>query len=133
MLDHVSNYLGETLVGSSLLLSMMQKAREQEILEIMELKRRSIGMALEVDELRKSDQETKKLLFEKSQETLRLHARNGDLRAEVGKLKEKLEEVTQLRKKSAQLEVMVGQLKEELARMDKLFQETKKKLTNDVV
>jgi len=38
LLDHVSRHLGEILVGSNLLLSNMQKAREEDILEITELK-----------------------------------------------------------------------------------------------
>ena len=58
LLEHVSRHLAETLVRSK------------------ELKLRENGMILKIAELRKSDQETKKLLFEKSQETLRIYARN---------------------------------------------------------
>ena len=133
LLEHVSRHLGETLVGASLLLSKMQKLREaagQDTLEAKELKRRETGMILEMAELRKSDQETKKLLFEKSQETLRIHARNTNLRAEVDGLKETLgnrdEEVVQLKEKSAKL-------KEELVRKDELFQQTNDELTGDAV
>jgi len=86
--------LGETLVGSNLLLSKLQKLREaagQDALQSKDLKRRETGMIFEMAELRKSDQETKKLLFEKSQETLRIYARNIDLRNEVDGLKETLD------------------------------------------
>ena len=62
---------------------------------------------MEMAELRKSDQETKELLFEKSQETLRIYARNTDLHAEVVGLTEKLgtrdEEVTLLKEKSVRV------------------------------
>ena len=85
-MDHESTHLGEILVGFSLLLFIMQKAGEEDILEITELKRRSTGMALEVDEHHKADRDTKKILFEKSQEALRLYSRNGDLRAELDDL-----------------------------------------------
>ena len=84
LLDHISRHLGETLVGSSLLLSKTQKLKEaasQNALQIKELTRRETGRILEMAELRKSDQETKKLLFEKSQETLRIYVRNTDLQA----------------------------------------------------
>jgi len=83
LLKHVSRQLGETLVRTSLLLSKMRRAKElasQEVLQATELKRRVTGLTLKVEELRKADRETKGLLFEKSQETLRLYARNGDLR-----------------------------------------------------
>jgi len=57
---------------------------------------------MEVEELCKADRETKGLLFEKSQETLRLYARNGDLRTEVDGLKKELgsrdEEMVQMKK-----------------------------------
>jgi len=101
LLEHVSRHLGETLVGSSLLLSKMQRLREaasKKVLQTKELKRHETGMILEMAELRKSDQETKKLLFEKSQENLRIYSRSTNLRAEVEGLTEKLgsrdEEVT---------------------------------------
>ena len=59
----------------------------QEVLKVAELKRRVTGLTLEVEELNKADRETKGLLFEKSQETLRLYARNGNLRTKVDDLK----------------------------------------------
>jgi len=113
-----------------------QELDSQEILPTTKLKRRLTSLTQEVDELRKADQETKKLLFKKSRETLRLYARNDNLQAEVDGLKEKLgnrdEEVTQLREKLAKLEEEMANLKEELVHKDELFQETKEKLTNDV-
>jgi len=68
----------------------MRRAKElanQEVLKVAELKRRVTGLTLEVEELNKADRETKGLLFEKSQETLRLYARNGNLRTKVDDLK----------------------------------------------
>ena len=62
----------------------------QEVFQSTKLKRRVIELTLEVEELRKADRETKGLLFEKSQETLRLYARNDDLRIEVNGLKKEL-------------------------------------------
>jgi len=56
----------------------LREAASQDALQAKELKRRETGMILEMAELRKSDQETKKILFEKSQETLRIYARNTD-------------------------------------------------------
>ena len=75
-----------------------------------------------MEELRKADRETKAILFEKSQEALRLYARNGDLRTKVDGLKKEL---------VSRDEEMARQ-KEKLARKDELFQQTKDELTNDV-
>jgi len=139
LLEHVSRQLGETLVGSNLLLSRMRRARElasQKILQSMELKRRLTGLALKVDELCKIDRETKNLLFEKSEETLRLYVRNGDLQAEVDGPKEKLgsrdEEMTQMKEELTKLKEEMAKLKEELVRKDELFQQTKDEFTSDV-
>jgi len=119
LLEHVSRQLGETLVGTNLLLSKMRKAKElasQEVLQATKLKFRVTGLTLDVEELRKADRETKGLLFEKSQETLRLYSRNGDLRTEVDGLKKEL-----------------ANRDEEMVRKDELFQQTKNELTSDVV
>jgi len=93
------------------------------------------GLVLEVDELRQADQETKRLLFEKSQETLRIYARNNDLCTEMDSLKKELgskdEEMAQAKEALAKLEEEVARLKEEVVRKDELFQQTKYELTND--
>jgi len=88
----------------------MQKLKEaagQDAPQVKELTHRETDRILEMVELRKSDQETKKLLFEKSQETLSIYARNTDLQAEGDDLKEKLgskdAEVAQLKEESNQL------------------------------
>jgi len=115
LLEHVSRQLGETLVGINLLLSMMQRAKEmanQETLQTTELKRRVTGLTLEVEELRKIDRETKAILFEKSQETLRLYSRNDDLRTEVDGLKKEL----------TSRDGEMAQLKEDMVCKDELFQ-----------
>jgi len=60
----------------------MQKLKEtvaQDALQVKELTLRETGKILELAELRKSDQKAKKLLFENSQETLRIYARDIDL------------------------------------------------------
>jgi len=72
LMEHMSRQLGESLVAISLLLSKMRKAKElanQEVLQTAELKRRVTELSLEVEELRRTHQETKALLFGKSQET----------------------------------------------------------------
>jgi len=110
-------------------LQRLKEAASQEALQTKELKRRETDMILKMEELHKSDQETKKLLFKKSQETLWIYARNTDLRAEVDGLEETLgsrdEEVTQLKERLAKLE-------EELVRKDEQFLQTKDELTRDV-
>jgi len=73
--------------------------------------------------LRRVRQETKALLFGKSQEALGLYARNNDLRTEVEKLKEEL----------AEIDEEVARLKEELAQKDELLQKTKEDLMSDAV
>ena len=92
-MEHMSRQLGEGLVANCLLLSKMRKTKElanKEVLHTVELKRQVTGLTLEVEELRISHQETKALLFGKSQEALGLYARNNDLRTKVERLKGEL-------------------------------------------
>jgi len=145
LLEHASKCLEDILVASNLTLSKMQKLKKvanQDALQIKELTCRETGKILEMAELRKSDLATKKLLFEKSQETLSLYAKNTDLRADVDDLMGKLgskeaevdqlkEESAQLREKSIQLEEQLSKLREELARKDELFVHTKDELVCD--
>jgi len=77
---------------------------------------------LEVEELWKVHQETKALLFRKSQEAMGLYARNNNPRTEVEKLKGEL----------AGRDEEVARQKEELAQKDELLQKTKDELTSDV-
>jgi len=81
-------------------------------------------------------------LFEKSQKTLRIYAKNTDLRAEVDDLEEKVgsrdvevaqlkEESAQLKGKSTQLKEQLAKLKEELVCKNKHFLQTKDELTRD--
>jgi len=122
LLEHASKYLGETLVASNIILSKMQKQKEaasQDALHVKELTRREIGRILEMAEFCKSDLATKKLLFEKSQKTLGLYAKNTDLRVDVNDLTGKLgsweAEVVQLKEESAQLKEKSAQLEEQIA------------------
>ncbi|KAK7331529.1 hypothetical protein VNO80_31206 [Phaseolus coccineus] len=111
--------------------------------------RRLTGLTLEVAKLRKPDKETKDLLFAKSQEALRLYARNNDLRLSVKDLKKELggkdkamaqvaEELGQRNEDLAQWDVELtklreemGQLKEEMARKEELYQKSNDDLTNE--
>jgi len=93
------------------------------------------GLTLEVEELRKANRETKGLLFEKSQKTLRIYARNSDLRTEVECLKKELggkdEEMAEVKETLAKLDEEMAKLKEEVVHKDELFQQTKDELTSD--
>ena len=125
-------HMSRPLVANNLLLSKMQRAKElanQEVLQSTKLKRRVTGLTLEVEELRKADRETEALLFEKSQEALRLYARNDELRTEVDGLKR---ELASRDEEMAQQKEELAKLKEELAHKDELFQQTKDELTSDV-
>jgi len=88
-----------------------------------------------VSVLRQTDKETKKLLFEKSQETMSAHSRILDLRKEVVALQEKAEEsqakMAMLEERATQREVQFGQLEGELVRKEELFIQTKEELLND--
>jgi len=117
----------------------MRRVKElasQEALQATKLKRRVTRLTLEVEELRKADRETKGLLLEKSQETLRIYASNNDLLTEVDSLKKEVgskdEEMTQVMEALTKLEVEMARLKEEVVRKDELFQQTKVELTSDV-
>jgi len=82
-----------------------------------------------VSDLRQIDKETKKLLFEKSQETLSAHSKVLSPQTEVINLQEKAEEsqakMARLKERATQQEVQLGHLEGELVRKDKLFNQTK--------
>jgi len=61
----------------------LREAAGQDALQIKNLSQCETALYLEVSSLRQTDKETKKLLFEKSQETLSAHAKILDLRKEV--------------------------------------------------
>ena len=91
-------------------------------------------MHQELADLRQSKKETKRLLFEKSQEALLAHSKILPLRNEVIELKDKAEEVqakmAKLEERATQQEVRLG--KGELAHKVKLFNQTEEELTYDV-
>jgi len=94
LMEHATRQLGETLVANCLLLFKLWKSKELakvEALQVVGLKRQVTRLTLEVDELWKVHQETKTLLFGKSQEALGLYVRNNDLRTEVERLKRELD------------------------------------------
>ena len=144
---HAANDLGKFLDAFSLTITKVQglqtevqklkEAAGQDALQIKNLSQRETALYIEVSSLRQTDEETKKLLFEKSEETLHAHAKILDLRKEVidlhEKAKQSLAKMARLEEKVTQQEVQLGQLEGELARKDKLFNQTKEELTNDVV
>jgi len=54
----------------------LKEAVSQHALQIKELKHRETALYLEVSNLRQTDKETKRLLFEKSQESLGTYSKN---------------------------------------------------------
>ena len=125
LMEHMSRQLGEALVANCLLLSKMRKAKEmanKEVLQTVELKRQVTGLTLEVEELRRTSQETKVLLFGKSQEALRLYVKNNDLYIKVEKLKGEL----------VSRDEEVARQKEEIAQKNELLQKTNDELMSDV-
>jgi len=69
LMEHMTRKLWESLVTNCLLLSKLRKAKElanEEVLQAVGLKRQVSGLTLEVEELRRTHQETKALLFGKS-------------------------------------------------------------------
>jgi len=123
-MEHTTRQLGETLVANCLLLSKLWKAKElakEKFLQVASLKRQVTKLTLEVEELRKVHQETKALLFGKSQEVLGIYVKNNDLRTEVENLKEEL----------AKRNEEVARQKEKLAHKDELLQKTKEEMMSD--
>jgi len=116
----------------------MLKLREmasQDALQIKKLTQRETALHIELADLRQIDKESKRLLFEKSQEALSAHAKILPLLNEVIALQEKAEEtqakMARLEERATQQEVRLDQLEGELVRKDELFSEIKKKLISD--
>ena len=114
----------------------MKEAAGQDAFQIKNLTQRETALYLKVSSFCQADKETKKLLFEKSQEVLRAHAKILDIRKEVIELQEKAEEsqskMAKLEKRATQQEVHLGQLEGELAHKGKLFKQKEEELTNEV-
>ena len=91
----------------------MKELSKEEALQAARFKRQVSGLTLEVEELWKVHQETKTLLFGKSQEA---YARNNELRSEMEKLKEEL----------------AGRDEEVARQKDELLWKTKEDLMSDV-
>ena len=100
--EHVAKCLGDFLVASSLAMTKVQElqtemqglreAASQDALQIKKLKQLETALDLKVSDLRQTDKETKRLLFEKSHETLSAHSKILTLRTEVVILQEKAKE-----------------------------------------
>jgi len=92
----------------------------QDVLQIKNLSQRETTLYLEVSSLRQADKETKKLIFQKSEEALRAHTKILDLCKEVIDLQEKMEgsqaKMVRLKERATQQEVQLRQLERELAR-----------------
>ena len=112
------------------------KLREESTLQTKKFSQRETALHQELENLRQIEKDTKKLLFEKSQEALLAHSKILPLRNEVIELKEKAEEtqakMAKLKERATQQEVRIGQLEGELAHEVELFKETEEELTNDV-
>ena len=113
------------------------KLREESTLQAKKFSQRKTALHQELANLRQIEKDTKKLLFEKSQEALLAHSKILPLRNEVIELKEKAEEthakMVKLEERATQQEVQLGQLEGELAHKVELFKQTEEELTNDVV
>ena len=135
--------LGAFLTASSRALTRIQelrvellKLREESTLQAKKSSQRETALHQELENLRQIDKETKKLLFEKSQEALQAQSKILPLRNEVIKLKDKAEvmqaKMTKLEKRATQREIQLGQLEGELAHKVELFKQTEEELTNAV-
>ena len=115
----------------------LREATSQDALQIKKLTQCESALYLELADLRQTDKETKRLLFEKSQEALSPHSKVLSLRNEVIELQEKAEEtqvkMARLEERTTQQKVQLGQLEGKLVRKDELFSQLKKELTSNVV
>jgi len=93
LLGHVARGLGAFLIAYSRASTQVQELRaemlklreaaSQDALQIKNLTQRETTLHLELADFRQIDKETKRLLFEKSQEALSAHAKILPLRNEV--------------------------------------------------
>ncbi|XP_068498159.1 uncharacterized protein [Phaseolus vulgaris] len=128
---HAARGLGAFLVASNQASTQVQELRaemlklreaaSQDALQIKKLTQRETALYLDLADLRQIDKETKRLLFEKSQEALSAHSKVLSLCNEVIELQEeKVEEtqakMTRLEERATQQEVRLGQLERELVR-----------------
>jgi len=113
------------------------KLKEESTLQAKKFSQRETALHQELVNLCQTEKETKRLLFEKSQEALSAHSKILPLRNEVIELKEKAEEtqtkMARLKERATQQEVQLGQLEGELARKVELLKQMEEELTNDVV
>jgi len=112
------------------------KLREEATLQAKKFAQRETTLHQELAGLRQSKKETKRLLFEKSQEALSAHSKILPLWNEVIELKDKVKEVqakmAKLEERVTQQEVRLSQLEGELAHKVELFNQIEEELTNDV-
>jgi len=113
----------------------LREAASRDALQVKKFTQRETALHLVLANLRQTDKETKRLLFEKSQEALRAHAKVLPLQNEVLALQEKAEEsqakMARMEERATQQEVRFGQLEGELVCKDKLFNQMKEELDTD--
>jgi len=91
--DRVGQSLGEFLVNSSAFVSQAEaNMREELAFQIQIFAKREAALNQELNSLRQLEKETKKLLFDKSQQVLQVEAKILPLRNKVIDLEEKVEE-----------------------------------------
>jgi len=140
--DRAAQGLGEFLITFSLSMSKVQdlqsemsKLREESAFQAKTFSQREAALHQELANLRQIEKETKRLLFDKSQEALQAQSKILPLRNEVIKLKDKAEEtqfkIAKLEERATQREVQLGQLEGELPQKVELFKQTEEELTND--
>jgi len=137
--DRATQGLGEFLIVSSLSMSKarylqgeMAKLREESTLQAKTFSHHETALHQDLASLRQIEKETKRLLFEKSQEALQSQLKILPLRNEVIELKEKVEEaqakMARLEERVTQREVQLGELEGELAQKIELFKKTEEEL-----
>jgi len=135
--DRMGQSLGEFLDNSLAFLSQAEARMKEEIAHQDHIfANRETTLNQELSSLRQSEKETKKLLFDKGQETLQLDAKILPLRNRVIDLEEQAEgakaKMPKLEERATQQEVQLGRVEGELAQQTELFKKTEAKLIEDV-
>jgi len=132
----VAQSLREFLVTSSVSMSKAwdskAKLREELALQAKIFSKRNAALNQELTSLRQLEKETKRLLFEKSEEALQLESKILPLRNKVVDLEGAQAKMAKLVERATHREVQFAQVEGELAQKIELFKHTEEELTNDV-